>query len=233
MQANSNNIAPAIGTNALIALANADKPSDVQAPAIVNAKPAKPVAAKPAKRTPANPPAPTVSDPAAERTAAAAAVAEFYRSGPSFPLKAASCKTLSDYSTTNTKAPSARTGALTAVILLYANLDKNGVFTRGQCLVPATFFDPKAAPAAKLHAMPESGCLGNMHGRTITHVSGPVGGKLARDGVFKLDFAGARAELKALVAAIGEKPCAPIFAILDKLAPVKPAKPSKPAKLAA
>lgn len=187
------------------------------------AKPVAPVAEKPA-------PAPVVvvTSVADERHAAALAVGEFYTAGTSFPFKSASVK-LSDINANNAKAPSVRTAALVAAMLAYAgdNIKPDGTFVRGGFRVPATLINPDAKRGDTLPAMPESGCLGNMLGRVVSHVSGPLGGKQARDGVFRIDFVAARAELQQL----GDAVAKPALAVLNKLAPV--AKPAKPAKRAA
>lgn len=172
-------------------------------------KPAAPKAAKPA--TEAKP----VSTYGDERRAAAIAVGAFY-SGASLPFKAASAK-LSDLNPANVKKPSPRTGALVAAMLAYSTadtFDKAGNFQRGAFRVPARLINPDASADAMLAAMPESGCLGNMLGRVVSHVSGPIGGKQARDGTFRLDYAAARTELQQL----GDAVAKPALAVLDKLA---------------
>lgn len=198
----------------------ANAPTASNLPANVAAKPVAPAAAKPA------PVGPSISD---ERAAAARAVGEFYTSGTSFPFKSASVK-LSDINANNAKAPSVRTAALVAAMLAYSgdNIKPDGTFTRGGFLVPAKLINPDAKPSDKLHAMPESGCLGNMLGRVVSHVSGPLGGKQARDGIFRIDFAAARIELQQL----GDVHAKPALAVLNKLAPVAKPKPAKPAKRA-
>ncbi len=154
---------------------------------------------------------PSIAD---ERAAAALAVGAFYTTGPSFPFKSASVK-LSDINPNNAKAPSVRTAALVAAMLAYAgdNIASDGTFTRGGFRVPATLINPDAKRGDTLAAMPESGCLGNMLGRVVHYVSGPLGGKAARDGTFRLDFAAARAELQQL----GDTVAKPALAVLRKL----------------
>jgi len=182
-------------------------------PAKRTRKPAAPKAAKPVPAPVATDatPSTSVND---ERRAAALAVAAFYTSGPSLPFKSASVK-LSDINFGNAKAPSVRTAALVAAMLAYAgdNIKPDGTFTRGGFRVPATLFDPKADAKQLLAAQPESGCLGNMLGRVVTHVSGPLGGKQARDGIFRLDFTAARAELQQL----GDATAKPALAVLASL----------------
>jgi len=178
-------------------------------------KPTAPKAAKPTTEA-APVAAKPVSTYADERAAAALAVAAFYTAGSSMPFKAASAR-LSDLNPANIKRPSPRTGALVAAMLAYApagTFDKRGNFARGAFRVPARLLDPKAKADAMLAAMPESGCLGNMLGRVVHHVSGPIGGKQARDGVFRLDFAAARTEL----AQLGDAVAKPALAVLAKLA---------------
>jgi hypothetical protein len=198
----------------------------------VTAKPAKPRAPKAAKPAPApavivapEPVAAPSTSTGDETRAAAIAVAAFYTSGPSLPFKAASAK-LSDLNFNNAKAPSVRTAALVAAMLAYnsGNIQPDGTFTRGGFRVPAKLINPDAKAGDMLPAMPEAGCLGNMLGRVCSHVSGPIGGKQARDGVFKLDFDAARRELQQL----GDTVAKPALAVLNKLAPV--AKPAKRAK---
>lgn len=207
----------ATATDNSVATANATPTTET--PANPARKPRAPKAAKPAPEA-----APVVAKPAdsyaTERAAAAAAVSAFY-TGSSLPFKAASAK-LSDLNTSNPKRPSTRTAALVAAMLAYApdgTFDKRGHFTRGAFRVPARLLDPKAKPTDMLAAMPESGCLGNMLGRVVHYVSGPIGGKQARDGVFRLDFAAARAELQQL----GDATAKPALAVLNKLAPAKAA----------
>jgi hypothetical protein len=199
MQINSTPIAavPAIASDAVT----------VPAP-VATAKPKAPKAAKPA---PAE--AKPVSTYADERQAAAIAVAEFY-SGASLPFKSASAR-LSDLNPANTKKPSARTAALIAAMLAYAgdNIKPDGTFTRGGFRVPARLINPAAKPGDTLAAMPESGCIGNILGRVCFHVSGPIGGKQARDGIFRLDFDAATTELQQ----IGDKLAKPALAIIKRL----------------
>lgn len=156
-----------------------------------------------------------VSTYADERHAAMRAVAAFYTSGTSFPFKAASAK-LSDLNSANVKAPSVRTAALVAAMLTYAgdNIGPDGTFQRGGFRVPARLINPDAKPGVTLPAMPESGCLGNMLGRVVSHVSGPLGGKQARDGTFRINFDAARAELLML----GDTVAKPALAVLRRIA---------------
>jgi hypothetical protein len=212
---------PAIVSAAIVAASD-------NVPATIAAKPASkpraPKAAKPVEAAPVAAPTTSIAD---ERAAAAAAVSAFYTSGPSFPFKSASVK-LSDINPNNAKAPSPRTAALVAAMLAYAgdNIKPNGEFVRGGFRVPATLINPSAKRGETLPAMPESGCLGNMLGRVVHHVSGPLGGKQARDGVYRIDFDAARIELQQL----GDGTAKPALAVLNKLSPV--AKPAKPAKAA-
>lgn len=201
---------------------------------VADAKPARkpraPKAAKPAEPAPSVPAvvaAPAVTSYSDERAAAAAAVGQFYTAGPSFPFKAASAK-LSDINPNNAKAPSVRTAALVAAMLAYNadNIKPDGTFARGGFRVPATLINPDAKRGETLPAMPESGCLGNMLGRVVHHVSGPLGGKQARDGIYRLDFAAARVELQQL----GDVTAKPALAVLNKLAPVAKPATSKRAK---
>jgi hypothetical protein len=212
MQNEANTTAPA-ATPAIVAVAATPATPATPAPKAAR-KPAAPKAATPAVE--AQPvAAKPVSTYADERAAAAIAVAAFY-SGASLPFKAASAK-LSDLNPANPKKPSVRTAALVAAMLAYApsgTFDKRGHFTRGAFRVPARLLDPKAKADAMLAAMPESGCLGNMLGRVVKHISGPVGGKNARDGIFALDFAAARVELQQL----GDATAKPALAVLAKLA---------------
>ena len=196
-----------------------DAPSE--APAIEAATPAKPSkpakphrvkAAKPAKPAvivpAAAPAAPAeTSDRIAERLAAREAISAYYGTG-SVPFKAAS-DTFAPFRTD--KAPknaTTRQAALLAAMLVSGdNVQPNGNFKRGG-------FTHNGKPV-----QPETGCLSDMHGRVITHVSGPLAGKLARDAVFNIDLAKAKAEISAnLGDALGKLALARIAALSRKLA---------------
>ena len=206
METISNNETANVETNTTdVAATEATKPAR---------KPRAPKAATPAPET-----APVSTKPvssyADERAAAALAVSAFY-SGASLPFKAASSK-LSDLNTSNPKRPSPRTAALVAAMLAYApdgTFNKRGEFSRGAFRVPAKLLNPNAKPGEMLAAMPESGCLGNMLGRVVHYVSGPTGGKQARDGVYRLDYAAARTEL----AQLGDATAKPALRVLDRIA---------------
>lgn len=181
----------------------------------------KPKAAKPVIAPEAKPEAaPAAAKPsdaidyAAERNAAATAVSAYY-SGASLPFKSAHAS-LSDLNSNNAKRPSVRTAALVAAMLAYGDkaFNADGTFARGAFRVPAKLINPEAKPGDMLAAMPESGCLGNMLGRVVHHVSGPIGGKHARDGIFRLDYAAARVELQQL----GDATAKPALAVLNRLA---------------
>jgi hypothetical protein len=154
-------------------------------------KPAKPHRVKAAKpATPATVVAPAAApaettDRIAERIAAREAISAYYGAG-SIPFKAAS-DTFAPFRTD--KAPknaTTRQAALLAAMLISGdNVAPNGDFKRGG-------FTHNGKPV-----QPETGCLSDMHGRVITHVSGPLAGKLARDAVFNIDLAKAKAEISA------------------------------------
>lgn len=136
------------------------------------------------------------------RQAARQAVAEFY-SGASKPFKAASDR-FSDLNPANAKAPSTRQAGLMLALITYGagNFKPNGSFVRGGFIVPAKLVNANAKPGETIRAQPESGCLGNMLGRTISHVSGPITGKAQAEAVFKLDAKRALAEIQS---AFGDK----------------------------
>lgn len=223
-------IAPATAIAPVAAIVPASETPTVAAPTVAPKAKRQPKAATP--KPIAAPVIPASESFADARRAAAFAVGAFYTSGPSFPFKPASAN-LSDINTTNAKNPSVRTAALVAAMLAYAgdNIKADGTFVRGGFRVPARLINPNAKPSDTFAAMPESGCVGNMLGRVLHYVSGPIGGKNARDGIFRIDFAAARAELQQL----GDSVAKPALAVLNKLAPVKPvslAKAPKPAKAA-
>ncbi len=172
-------------------------------PAKPSARAAKPQAAKPA--APAAIPADT--DRAAERKAGASAVRAYYAGG-SLPFKAAS-DTFAPFRTDKpAKRATERQAALLAAMLLAGdNIKPNGQFTRGGFVMP----DENGKPR---NVQPETGCLSDMHGRVIKHVSGPLAGKQSRDAIFAIDLKAARAEISAL---IGDKLAKPAIVRIDKL----------------
>lgn len=169
------------------------------------AKAAKPVAAKPVNLAkPSDATADTASTTRAdERIAAAAAVRDFY-TGKSLPFKAASDTFATLRLDKPAKAATTRQAALIAAMLLSGdNVKRNGHFTRGGFI-----HDGKAV-------QPETGCLSDMLGRVVKHVSGPLTGKQARDAVFSIDLKLARAEISAH---LGDKLGKLALARIDKLA---------------
>lgn len=175
----------------------------------INAKPkaAKPeTTAKPAGKTPETAKPETTAKPAESvlhseaRKAAAAAVSAFY-AGASKPFKSAYGK-FSPVNFDNAKAPSERQAALLLAMLTYSggNIRRDGSFIRGQFRVPGTLLGYKAntPDGERLHlAQPESGCLGNQIGRTLTYIAGPLAGKTANTAIFRLNFDIARREIQA------------------------------------
>jgi len=212
MQTLVNAIAP-VALPALVS-PNPATPAPEAATPAKPSKPAKPHRVKAAK--PATPPvvAPAAAAPAAEtsdriaeRLAAREAISAYYGTG-SVPFKAAS-DTFAPFRTD--KAPknaTTRQAALLAAMLVSGdNVQPNGNFKRGG-------FTHNGKPV-----QPETGCLSDMHGRVITHVSGPLAGKLARDAVFNIDLAKAKAEISAnLGDALGKLALARIAALSRKLA---------------
>ena len=93
------------------------------------------------------------------------------------------------------------------MLLAGDNVKPNGQFTRGGFIMPDTDGKPRAV-------QPETGCLSDMHGRLIRHISGPLAGKQSRDAVFAIDLKAARAEISAL---LGDKLAKPALARIDKL----------------
>lgn len=176
------------------------------------AKPAKPVPAKPTAEARAKAQADANDSRRLARDVAARAVAEFY-SGASKPFKAASDR-FSDLNANNAKAPSPRQAGLMLALITYGrgNIKANGHFVRGGFIVPAKLINPNAKPDETVRAQPESGCLGNMLGRTVKHVSGPVTGKAQSEAVFSLDAKRALAEIQA---AFGDKPANAARALLQ------------------
>lgn len=160
-------------------------------------KAAKPAAAKPRAPKPSAKPAVAAAKPAkppvdtearqAERIAARAAIADFYSgAGKSIPFKAAS-DTFAPFRTDKpAKAPTTRQAALLACMLLAGdNIGRDGTFKRGGFV-----HDGRAV-------QPETGCLSDMHGRVVRHVSGPLAGREARNSIFRLDLAVAETEIRA------------------------------------
>lgn len=182
-------------------------PVAVDAPAKPKRSRAKPVAAKPAKPAVIAAPATDASKPAAdtsaERIAARDAIRGYY-GGSSLPLKAAS-DTFALYRTDKQpkRATERQAALLATIILLSSDIDKRGAFTRG-----GLQHDGKAV-------QPETGCLSDMHGRVISHVSGPLVGKQARDARFRINLKLARSEISAL---LGDKLGKLAIAKIDKLA---------------
>lgn len=149
--------------------------------------------------------------------AAQSAVKAFYR-GASLPFKAAN-KPLADINFHNVKRPSARTAALCAAIIAYADADtfnRDGTFKRGAFRVPASLAGGDGETLVS--AMPESGCFGNQLSRTFHYVSGPIGGRTAGDAVYRADFAAIETELSHLPSDLPGR--ADVFA---KLAAIKAA----------
>lgn len=173
-------------------------------------KPAKPATANTkAAAKPASPviaatdaAADSINARAAERIAARDAIATYYGAG-SIPFKAAS-DTFAPFRTDKApKRATARQAALLAAMLVSGdNVQPNGNFTRGGFIHNG------------LHVQPETGCLSDMHGRCVAHVSGPLAGKQSRDAVFNIDLATARAEISAL---LGDKLGKLALAKIDKL----------------
>lgn len=157
------------------------------------------------------------------RDVAARAVAEFY-AGPSKPFKAASDR-FADLNPNNAKAPSVRQAGLLLALITYGrgNIKPTGQFVRGGFTVPAKLINANAKPGDTVRAQPESGCLGNMLGRTVRHVSGPVTGKAQAEAIFGLDAQRAIAEIQA---AFGDKQAAAAATLLASYG-VKLAKPAK------
>lgn len=140
--------------------------------------------------------------------AAANAVAAFY-AGASKPFKASGDR-FEALNFTNAKPGpnglgTARQAALLLAMLTYSagNIKADGTFIRGAFSVPAKLvFD--AATIAKhgitgdtlLAAQPESGCLGNMLGRTVAFVDGPRSGAEQRNQTLRINLAVARNELR-------------------------------------
>ncbi len=177
----------------------ANKPAKPATAKRAAAKPAKPATAKPANAAPADKPA---IDIGAERKAATDAIRSYY-SGASLPFKAASDKFAPFRTDKAPKRATERQAALVAAMLLAGdNIQPNGNFVRG-----GFTFDGR-------NVQPETGCLSDMHGRIIKHVSGPLAGKQARESVFNIDLATARAEISAH---LGDKLAKPALAKLDKL----------------
>ena len=174
-----------------------------------------PASVTPATAKPA--PAPAVAAPAAdtdrsaERLAARTAIADYYSgAGKSIPFKAASDTFAEIRLDKAPKAATTRQAALLAAMLIAGdNVKPNGNFVRG-----GFTFDGK-------HVQPETGCLSDMLGRTIKHISGPLTGKQAREAIFRIDLARARTEISAH---LGDKLGKQALAKLDKLNPPKPAK---------
>lgn len=203
-------IAPAAPVTA-IAIRDADAAAiaakSAKLAATRTAKPSKPAAAKPAKPAatvaPSVPASDATSDRTAERIAARDAVSTYYN-GRSLPFKSAS-DTFAAFRTDKApKAPTTRQAALLAAMLISGdNVQPNGQFKRGGFV-----FDGR-------NVQPETGCLSDMHGRTVSHVSGPLAGKLARDAIFAIDLPKARAEISANIGdAIGKLAIARIDALL-------------------
>jgi hypothetical protein len=147
------------------------------------------------------------------RSVAASAVGAFY-TGASKPFKAASDR-FADLNPSNAKAPSVRQAALMLALITYGsgNLRADGTFTRGAFIVPAKLINPNAKPGDTVRAQPESGCLGNMLGRTVDYVSGPRSGREQSAAVFKLRIKPALAEIQA---AFGDKTAAAAAKLLAK-----------------
>lgn len=204
MQTNETNIAPVAATPATETATQPVAPvAETTAAPAKPRKPAKPKAAKPA-----NIPAPVAADTSdrqAERLAARTAIADYYGgAGKSVPFKSASDTFAAIRLDKQPKAPTTRQAALLAAMLLAGdNIDKRGRFTRG-----GFTYDNRAV-------QPETGCLSDMLGRTVFHVSGPLTGKQARDAVFRIDLKRARSEISAM---LGDKLAKPALAKLDKLA---------------
>lgn len=161
-------------------------------PTVAPVKPAKPTSeAREAAQRQAN------DDRRLARDAASAAVAEFY-SGSSRPFKAASDR-FSDINSNNGKSATARQAGLMLALITYGsgNLRADGTFTRGAFRVPATLVNANAKRGDTVLAQPESGCLGNMLGRTCDFVSGPTSGVGQATSVYKLRVEPALREIQA------------------------------------
>jgi hypothetical protein len=121
-----------------------------------------------------------------DREVASRAISAFY-SGSSKPFKPAS-GTFADINPSNGKAATTRQAALALVLILLGdgNMLRDGSFVRGNFRVPAIQFDPNADRSQTILAQPESGCLGNMLGRTCEYVSGPTAGKQQARAIYRL-----------------------------------------------
>jgi hypothetical protein len=130
------------------------------------------------------------------RQAASRAVAAFY-TGSSKPFKSSGDK-FSDLNHDNAKAPSQRQAGLMLALLTYGagNMQADGTFVRGAFSVPASLVNANAKPGETVRAQPESGCLGNMLGRTVAYVSGPVTGRLQTETVLRLNVERALTEIQ-------------------------------------
>lgn len=151
--------------------------------------------AKPADAAPAAKPA-DLSTRRDERAAAGAAVAAYYH-GKSLPFKSAS-DTFKPLNFDNAKAESERQAALMLCLYVYGagNIQPDGTFVRGAFRVPGSVLGRTGTEATELfNAQPESGCLGNMLGRTVHFVSGATAGKMQREQILRIDHAKARREI--------------------------------------
>lgn len=156
----------------------------------VAAKPERKPRAKPVAGNPAAPAKPPVADTDArhaERIAAREAISAFYSgAGKSLPFKSASDTFAAVRLDKAPKAPTTRQAALLAAMLLAGdNIGRTGRFTRGG-------FQHDGR-----NVQPETGCLSDMLGRVISHVSGPLTGREARNAVFAVDLTKAETEIRA------------------------------------
>jgi hypothetical protein len=200
---------PPVATDATDATVTTDAAAEPAKPAKRDRKRpnGKPAAAKPAKPEAAPEPSTSGDDSAAERKAARDAVCGYYP-GASLPFKAAS-DTFAPFRTDKApKRATERQAALLAAMLVSGdNIGRNGRFTRGGFV-----HDGK-------RVQPETGCLSDMHGRVIQHVSGALAGKQARDAVFAVNLKLARSEISAL---LGDKLGKLAIARIDTLLAPKP-----------
>lgn len=161
-------------------------------PASITSKPAKPdQASRDAAREQ------SLTDRRLARDVAARAVDAFY-SGASKPFKAASDR-FADINSNNGKSATPRQAGLMLALITYGagNMRSDGTFIRGAFRVPAKLVNASAKPGETVLAQPESGCLGNMLGRTVDFKSGPVSGIGQATATYKLRVDAAIAEIQA------------------------------------
>lgn len=159
-------------------------------PTVTSAKPAKPTsAAREAAQRQAN------DDRRLARDVAAKAVSAFY-SGRSLPFKPATDR-FADINMQNGKASSERQSALMLALITYGagNMLSDGTFVRGGFIVPAKLINPSAKPGETVRAQPESGCLGNMLGRSCVYLSGPKSGRDQSAAIYRLNLSVALSEI--------------------------------------